>query len=329
MSEPVVVFTGDNSVLLSQAVSERISEMLGGRDATGVVDEFSGDEYPLAEAMLAASAVSMFGERIVVCRNAGRADNDDIAALTEYLADPNPDTTLLVAWEAPMNPGVRKKPFAKKISDVIKAAGGVVIVTSAPSQAKAQQGWINERLSASTVRFTPGATAAITDHLGEDIGRVGAIIDVIESSFAAGTRIEADDITPLLTDAGGVPPWDLTDALAAGRIPDAVGVARRMMRGGGRHPLQLMATLQSHYESVLRLDGAGIRSEAQAADVLGIKPYPAKKILAVSQRLGHGGSVRAISLLATADVDLRGATAIDPQATIEVLVARLAALARR
>jgi len=329
VSVPVVVFTGDNAVLLSQAVSERLTELLGDSDPTGVVDEFSGDDYPLAEALLAASAVSMFGERIVVCRNAGRADNDDVAALTEYLENPNPDTTLIVAWESAINPGIRKKPFAKKISDMIKAAGGQIVATAAPTQAKAQQGWINERLSASSVRFTPGATVAITDHLGEDVSRIGAIIDLIESSFAPGTRIEVGDVTPLLFSAGGVPPWDLTDALNAGMIPDAVGVARRMMIGGGRHPLQVMATLQNHYESILRLDGAGVRSEAQAADLLGMKPYPAKKILSASQRMGHGGATRAIRLLATADVDLRGATAIDPQATIEVLVARLAALARR
>ena len=43
-----------------------------------------------------------------------------------------------------------------------------------------------------------------------------------------------------------------------------------MLHGGGRHELQVMATLQGHYARVLRLDGAGARSEKEAAEVLGL-----------------------------------------------------------
>ena len=45
-----------------------------------------------------------------------------------------------------------------------------------------------------------------------------------------------------------------------------------MTGAGGRHPLQLMAILHSHYVRLARLDGVDASSEAQAAEVLGIKP---------------------------------------------------------
>ena len=79
---------------------------------------------------------------------------------------------------------------------------------------------------------------------------------------------------------------------------------------GGRHPLQLMAILHGHYGRLARLDGVAVASEAQAADVLGIKPgFPAKKALTQYRRLGGDGVRRAIDLLAAADLDLRdGAT---------------------
>ena len=82
-----------------------------------------------------------------------------------------------------------------------------------------------------------------------------------------------------------------------------------MTGAGGRHPLQLMAILHGHYGRLARLDGVEASSEAQVAEVLGIKPgYPARKALNQYRRLGGSGVQRAIDLLAAADLDLRGAT---------------------
>ena len=102
----------------------------------------------------------------------------------------------------------------------------------------------------------------------------------------------------------------------------------RMIHGGERHPLQIMAILHSHYGKLARLDGVDARSDADAAQALGIKPgFPAKKALGNYRRLGGSGVKRAIGLLAAADLDLRGATDLDSETVMEVLVARLSRLA--
>ena len=70
-------------------------------------------------------------------------------------------------------------------------------------------------------------------------------------------------------------------------------------------------------------------SEAQAADVLGIKPgFPAKKALTQYRRLGGDGVRRAIELLAGADLDLRGRRDLGDDVVMEILVARLSRLRR-
>jgi DNA polymerase-3 subunit delta len=91
-----------------------------------------------------------------------------------------------------------------------------------------------------------------------------------------------------------------------------------------------MATLQTHYLRMLKLDGAGARGEKDAAQVLGIKgsTFPAKKALAQANKLGHRGVKRAVELVAAADVDLRGARAWPGELVMEVLVARLARLSK-
>jgi len=329
MSSLVHLLTGDDPVLLSEAVSGLLGELLGGRDADGVVDTFSGDDYEIASAVIAAASISMFDERIVVLRNTARFKIAELGALLTYLADPNPTTVLVIVWERPQGSGLTKQPLAKKLSDAVKAAGGVVTATAAPSMGKQQSAWIHERLGAAAVKITPQAESAIVTNLGEDMSRIVGLIDLLESSFAKGTRLDVTDVEPFLSTAGGVPPWDLTDAISAGDVGKAVGTVRRMMIGGGRHPLQLMATLQSHFEGILRLDGSGVRGEAEAAELLGMKPYPAKKLLTASRSMGSDSAKRAIALLATADVDLRGLTAVEPEAVMEVLVGRLANLSRR
>ncbi len=106
-----------------------------------------------------------------------------------------------------------------------------------------------------------------------------------------------------------MPPWDLTDAIDSGDVAAAVTNLQRLLGGGERHPLQVMVTLVTHVERMVRLDGAGVRTDAEAAQLLGMKgsTFPAKKALAQSGRLGSARLARALALVAAADVDVRGA----------------------
>ena len=91
-----------------------------------------------------------------------------------------------------------------------------------------------------------------------------------------------------------------------------------------------MATLNNHFEKILRLDGTQISNEKDAATHLGIKgsSFPAKKALSQMRNLGPRKIQRAIELLSQADLDLRGNSALDGDIIVEILVARLAQLSR-
>lgn len=91
----------------------------------------------------------------------------------------------------------------------------------------------------------------------------------------------------------------------------------------------VMSMLHRHFRQMLRLDGSGITSPEEAARALGLQsPFPAKKALAQSRRLGTPGIARAVLLLADADLDLRGSTGLPGELVLEVLVARLSRLVR-
>lgn len=328
MTEPVVVLKGSDPVLLAEAAGDRVARMVGDRDRNEVLDQFAGDDFDIADAVIAANAMSMFGDRVIVVRNAGRFGVDELGPLIAYCSDPNPTSQVLVVWERGVAPGSASKPFPKKLGDAVKAAGGSVTDTDVGVNTKVRDHWLDQQLAGSAVKLVPAAKAALADRLGEDVSRVVGVLRTLEGAFGPGTRLTVDDITPFLGEAGGVPPWELTDAIDKGDVSGAVDRVRRMMGGGDRHPLQVMATLTTHVQRMVRLDGSGIRDEKAAAELLGMKgsTFPAKKALAQAQRLGSERIAQALVLMAAADADLRGRTAVPGEAVLEVLVARLARL---
>ena len=160
--------------------------------------------------------------------------------------------------------------------------------------------------------------------------RLGTLIATVESAFGPGAKVTDADVQPFLGEAGQMPPWALTDAIDSGDIATAVDRLHRMVGAGGMHPLQVLAVITTHFRRILALEGADVRTEADAASRLGIKgsTFPAKKALGRANRLGYEGASRAVSLLAQADVDLRGRTAWPDDLVLEVLVARLARMSR-
>ena len=309
---------GDDPALVAEALRKVLDDLTG--DGTGLaVEEFAGEEMSI-DAVADACQTPPFLEdkRIVVLRDVGRFKTEEVQPLIDYLADPLPTTKLVLVAGGGQTP--------VKLLNAVKKAGRVVDASTPTG--KGRTTWLVDRVRNGPVDLDNEATRLIGDHLGDDIGRLGPLLDGLATVFGEGTRVSADDVLPFLGEAGGVAPWDLTDAIDVGDTETALTHLRRMTVGGGRHPLETMATLHRHYAAMLRLDGAGVSTEAQAADILGMKPYPAKKVLAQGRRLGSKGVQDAIELLAAADLDLRGKRAWPPDLVMEVLVARLSRLAK-
>ena len=319
----VHLLTGDDESILRTKVHDLVAHLVGDGDRSLLVDEFDNDEYELRAVADAAQTLPFLTDkRIVVARNVGRFSAEEVGPLVGYLGNPLESTDLVLVAG-----GGR---LAKKLSDAVKAAGGESVNTSPPRSSKDRQTWVRVQAEEHGVRLDGAAAARIAEQLGEDVGRLEGILGVLTSTYGRGVKISLADVEPFLGEAGGVPPWDFTDAIDSGQTARALMMMGRMIHGGERHPLQIMALLHNHYGKLARLDGLDIRSEADAAEALGIKPgFPAKKALGNYRRLGGGGVRRAMQLLGNADRDLRGDTDLGPELVMEVLVARLSRLGGR
>ncbi len=318
----VHLLVGDDESILRSSVATLVQSLVGDGDRSLMVDEFDDEEYAMAAVIDAAqTAPFLTDSRVVVARGAGRFTADELGALLDYLADPLGSTELVVEW------GSQRR--SKALNDSLAAAGANIVTTTPPNRARDRNAWVAEAASKLEVRLTSPAIDRLVTHLGENVSGVDGILRTLASTYGTGSTLGPEHVEPFLGDAGGVPPWDLTDAIDGSRTDRALDLLGRMLGAGERHPLQVMAILQGHYGRLATLDGLGLRTEAEAASALGIKPgFPARKALELSRRMGGANIRRAIDLLAAADLDLRGGKDLDPQLVMEILVARLSRLAR-
>jgi DNA polymerase-3 subunit delta len=320
----VYLIHSEDPGLVSQELAT-VLEALSGLDepGLGVLEEYGapGREETLeVGAVLNACRTPPFlsNVRIVVVRDVGAFDAASQRELVAYLNEPL-ETTILVLV-------ANGRPPAALLKAV--QSHGTVIAAAPPANARARAQWVSERVRAAPVALDGPATALLSVHLGEDLARLDGILSSLEAAYGPDMRISEDELEPFLGEAGGVAPFDLTDAIDAGDGGAALVALHRLLDAGERAPLQILAILHRNYAAMLRLDGAGITDEAGAQAATGMAGFPARKALTQTRRLGHDKIVRAIALLADADLDLRGKIGWPPALVMEVLVARLAQLAR-
>jgi DNA polymerase III subunit delta len=331
---PAYLVAGDDPTLRAEAVRRLLPDLLGDDDPSLALEDFTlagrpgegdaGDESaenrpPVLAAALSAASTPPFGtaRRVIILREIGALGAADAEALARWLGDPL-ETTVLVLVAG----GGR---IAAAVTKAFKAAGGQEVRAAATQTGDA----LGSALHAAGLALTPAAARRVSEWFGDDAGRVLGLVDLLHSAFGEGARLDVDDVEPYLGTSGSVAPYLLTGAIDRGDTESALDVLARL-RGSGFHPLQVMVVLHRHYQRILRLDDPAVGGEADAVAALGgkVKAYPASLALRQSRTLRSAGIRAAYEALAKADLDLRGASAAPEDATLEVLVARLARLSR-
>jgi DNA polymerase-3 subunit delta len=257
-------------------------------------------------------SVPLFTEYQVVLVRPKTLDAPTVQTLTAYLADQSPSTVVVVA--------IAKAPA--ELSKAVKAAGGQVTDTSPRRAADT----VRDLVANAPVVLDGAARAMVVEHAGEEVGQVPSLLATLTAAYGAGARLGVSEVGPHLGDAGGVPPWDLTDAIDNRDPAKALRALHRLLRD--RVPIVVLASIHNHVERLFRLALLGIRDEKLAAVELGVKgsTYPVKKALSMLPRWGD--TTAAMQLVVAAGDGVRGGSAQSDIAILQILVARLAARPR-
>ncbi len=328
---------GADPVLRDDAATALVSELLGDADRGLAVEDFTvpgrgegedpgaeGRDSVLGAVLNAASSPPFMTERrIVVVREVGALRAADVGPLLAYLDDPLPTTELVLVAGGGKTPDA----LEKRVSSV-----GTVTGPAAERSADV----LSAELAAIGLSLTSEARDAIRAHVGDDAGLLPGIVATLHGVYGdRADPLDLGDVEPYLGEAGSIPSWDLTNAIERGDVAGALATVRRLLvvtsprQPRPLHPLQVTAMLHGYYRRLLLLDDPAVRTSEDAAAALGgrTSPRAAGFRLRQARALGTDGLRRAFDLLARADIDVKGARAIPEDVAIELLVARLAALA--
>lgn len=333
----VHVVRGDDPILRADLLERVVAALVGDDDRSLAVEDLTvpgrgSDGEPggaeAREAVVGAAVNAaqsppfMTSRRVVVLRDVGNLVAGDVGPLVACLGDLL-DTTdvVLVTGGGTVPPALAKawKDAGAEEHGGARTRGEDVL---------------HAALDDAGLALRPDAARALLDRVGGEVGRIPAVVDVLGAAFGPGATLGVDDVAPYLGEAGGVPPYELTNAIEAGDVAGALEVLHRVLTATGpqqpkpMHPLQVLAMLHNNVRRTARLDAPDVRSVEDAVAALGgkVKEYPARKALDQARRLGPEGVREAYAALAQADLDLKGARAVPEDAVMEVLVARLAAL---
>jgi len=311
------LISGDES-LISLELSTLTARLVGEEDRSMMVDDFDCSEstFSMASVADAVTTMSLFLERkVVVIRHLQDLPAEHVDTFVSAIDGCIPEVDLVITSTGKV---------LKAVSDALKRVEaetiGAVVISNQGERIK----WVESKLVEAGFTYSADAARVIASWFGGDQARVAGLIATLTSTYGEGAKLSRTDIEAFLGEAGSIAPWDLTDAIDKGDASTALTMLHRMLADS--HPFQILGLLANRYAQMMKIDGRGVRTAADAAAILGGKEFTARKVLEQYQRLGSADVSKAISLIATADVDLRGGKDWEPELVMEVLVARLAKL---
>jgi DNA polymerase-3 subunit delta len=319
----VWLIRGDDAALVAQAARTVIHEAVGDSDPGLVVEELGGPGVDYLDVGVVIDACTtppfLIDRRVIVVRDAGRFRAADAERLVPMIRELLETTVLVLVGGGGTVPAGLVK--------IVNELGTVIDAT--PRAGRDRENWVNAQMATAPVKFDAGANKLVREHLGDDLGRLEGLVGTLAAAYGEGASLGSEQVAPYLGTAGGVPTWDLTDAIDDGSTANALHALRRVMEAGARSGPEVVGILHWHFANLWRLDGADVTSGEEAAAHLGLKSaFSGKKLHAQFGRLGGERAGRALALIADADLDVKGRSALPNEVVLEILVARLSRLVR-
>jgi DNA polymerase-3 subunit delta len=162
-------------------------------------------------------------------------------------------------------------------------------------------GWIRSELKAAGVQFTGGVPEELAELFGEDLPAIASEItklSLLDEKFTV-ERVREVSGKTAVRDA-----FDLIEAISEGDAVKALQVCRALT-DQGEAGARILAALSWQYTLVARCVGLresrGRVDQSAVMQVLGVKPFVARKALGIAAKLDEGTLRRVLLLLAEAD----------------------------
>ena len=269
---------GDEELLVARAVAETVAEARAAESDAEVRHYAAGELVPgeIAEML----SPSLFGgRRVLVVHDGQDAKKDVVAALQSYVADPEPDVTLVVTHAG----GAKGKAFAEGL----KAAGADVVPAGKISRHRERVDFVRNEIRRLGGKIGEEASEALLAAVGNDLRELVAACSQLVAD--TGGRIDAATVARYYRGRAEVSGFTVADAAMVGDVPAALEALRWALHVGV-DPVPIADAIADGVRTVARVAAAGRGNAYQLASSLGMPAWKVER----AQRQARGWTAEAL-----------------------------------
>ncbi len=297
-------------MLVSRAVA-RLVAAARESDPTADVRDLRGEDVE-AGTLLELLSPSLFGgTTVLVIRAAQDLEEAARDILVGYVADPMPDTVLVIAHS-----GVTK---GKRLLDAMKAAA-VVTVCAKVSKPAERLEFVQSEIREAGRTSTAGACRALVDAVGSDLRELAAAVAQLLSDNAAVGVIDERLVARFYRGRAETTGFQIAEKAVSGDPAAALTLLRQAMHSG-TPDLLVVSALAGAVREIASVRGAGRGSVGALAKQLGMPPWKIEKAQRLAGRWSDSGLAQALRAVAEADFLVKGGGVSPPYALERAVLA--------
>lgn len=334
---PVYLFYGEESLLMDEALAALARAILPTDDGWSR-ELLDGEQTDPAEAAAAAAAGNFFGgRRLVIVKGinwleSGKATRkaagskeeggksakgapDQTAPLVSYLADPNPDTCLVLTMYN--SPDKRRK-----LVQAIQKKGRLVAFTT-PKGGETEI-WLAQRLQAQGKKAQKQALHYLSLSAA-NLSQMAMELDKLCLYVGERAEITLADAQAVVSKSSIFSIFELTDAAAEKNAARAVAAYHNLLTQGEEEQ-KIFVMLANQFRNMLAVQDMLAQGYhgADLAGTLGLHPYVAEKCSRQARSFSRAQLIKTLEMLLAADIAQKSGSG-DMQSLLETVILRICA----
>lgn len=236
-------------------------------------DDFNQERHDgrdgIATALQAARSFPMMADcRWVGISHVDALDEAEVEALKAYLDAPS-DTTVLCCWTDKLD----------KRGRLYKALRAHYYRELPVPTQRELPGWVRERAGQHELTIELDAAGLLAEVIGPNLMLIERALEQLACYIQPQRHVEVAAVEELICRSRSASIFELTEALGARRLGQALALVRRM-EADGEAPLMVLAMIARHYRQLLRVKrlGASRLSDGALAGQLGVPPGAARAL---------------------------------------------------
>jgi DNA polymerase-3 subunit delta len=317
--KPVYLILGDDTPKVEAAL-RRLRRRITDESGTELnIDEFRAGQHSAGQVIAAANTLAFLGGvRLVLVHDVEGWRKPDKEAIAAYVRSPAPDACLALVGQ--------KLPAGDLVRRAVEEAGEVLeYVAPKPWQLPE---WASRQAAKVGLQLGTAEARLLVDRVGDHQQVILREIEKL-SVYKGRARVSGEDVELLAARSMEARVFDLVDAVATRHAGAAFSVLEDLYVTGER-PGGLFFRLARHFDQLFQavvLREAGWGPE-QIRGELGMKPFPAKKLVQQAGSFDRVAAQRALGILAAADARMKGMGDLPAELELELCIGRLLALDR-